>query len=183
MEQLLHREQGLAFFCSDTFDGSMLLPILRNLTAKAAQEWDDYDELYHCTHLIEAARRDPSLHMDFHTMRRDSQVAGIGLMTHGAIRQPLFFPPHLLPQEPQVGLLVFNYFHIAPDARGVGRHWLRDIILPHYRAQGYRAVYVKSSHQQAFSLYHSLGEPIGSYTSKSDNGLYTRSGLMFRIPL
>lgn len=183
MEQLLHQEGTLEFLVSDTFDGTMLSPILQNLLVKAETGWDDYDEVYHCCQLVEAVRRDSTLHMEFHTLRREGHRVGIGLVTSGRIICPLFFPDSLLPAEPVEGLLMFNYFHVAPSERGVGGRWLKDVILPHYAAQGYRAVYVKSSHPKVFSLYGQLGTEVGTYTARSDNGLYVRPGRLFRISL
>lgn len=83
-------------------------------------------------------------------------------MTSGRIIRPLFFPDSLLPAEPGEDLLVFNYFHVAPSERGVEGPWLKDVILPHYAAQGYRAIYVKSSHPKVFSLYSRLGTEAGN---------------------
>ena len=184
MEQLLYREADLELWVSDTFDGAMLAPILCNTLDKAEHgRWDDYDETAHCCRLIEAARRDPGLHMEFHTARRDGRVVGICLATRGRIAQPLFFPAHLLPADLSAAMGVLNYFHIAPDARGFGRRWLRDVILPRFRETGVEQVFVKSSHPRAFSLYRSFGEEAGAYTTQSDNGLHTRQGLMFRITL
>lgn len=183
MERLLGRRGDMEFWCSDTFHPTMLLPILHNLEAKTSEGWDDYNEAYHCCRLIESVRRDPELTMEFHTIRKGGEVLGVSLMTRGNILQPLFFPADLAPQESPDGLLVFNYFHIAPQGRGNGRFWLREILLPHYQKQGFQAVYVKSSHPRSFSLYASLGKQVGAYTSHSDNGLHTRTGVLFRIPL
>lgn len=183
MKQLLRCEGTLEFWVSDTFEGDMLAPIIQNLLLKAEDGWDDYDEVFHCCHLVEIVRHDPSLHMQFHCLRRDGHTVGIGLITGGQVACPLFFPERLIPSEPQMELSVFNYFHIASGARGIGERWLREIILPYCTAQGYRAVYVKSSHPKVFSLYCRLGIEIGSYSSLSDNGLYSRDGKLFRIPL
>lgn len=183
MERLLHEEGTLKFLSSDTFQSAMLAPIIQNLLYKAEHGWDDYDEVFHCCQLVEAARQDPSLHMEFHTLRREDHTVGVGLVTGGAILRPLFFPPELMPAEPQDSLLVFNYFHMAPSERGVGSRWLKEIILPHCAGRGYRALYVKSSHPKVFSLYSRLGKQVGNYASHSDNGLFTRSGKLFRIPL
>ena len=183
MEQLLYHESGLRFVVSDHFEGRMLTPILENLLDKAQSAWDDYDEASRCCRLVEEVRRTPGLHMEFHTARRGEAVAGLALVTSGPVLRPPFFSEGLLPGEPEDGALAFNYFHISPAARGFGEHWLRDIILPRCRAQGFRAVYVKSSHPRAFSLYRRLGTELGSSRSPSDNGLYLRRGLLFRIPL
>lgn len=183
MEHLLHQEGTLEFLVSDTFDAAMLSPIIQNLLVKAEHGWDDYDEVFHCCQLVEAVRREDSLHMEFHTLRRDGRVVGVGLMTGGQVASPLFFPAHLVPPEHLERLWMFNYFHVAPGARGVGGRWLREVILPYCRAQGGRTVYVKSSHPKVFSLYARLGSEVGRYSTHSDNGLFLRPGKLFRIDL
>ncbi|MEA4934848.1 MAG: hypothetical protein VB071_14895 [Lawsonibacter sp.] len=183
MEQLLRQEGTLEFLVSDTFEAAMLSPIIQNLLVKAEHEWDDYDEVYHCCQMVEAVRREDRLRMKFHFLRRNGCVVGVGLMTGGQIVCPLFFPDHLFPPEPREGLFVFNYFHVAPGARGVGSRWLREVILPYCRAQGGRTVYIKSSHPMVFSLYARLGSEVGHYSARSDNGLFERPGTLFRIDL
>lgn len=183
MEQLLHQEGALEFVVSDSFDPAMLSPIIQNLLVKAEHGWDDYDEVFHCCQLVETVRRKDSLSMEFHTLRRDGHVVGVGLMTGGQIACPLFFPAHLVPPEPLEGLRVFNYFHVAPAARGVGGWWLREVILPYCWSQGGRTVFVKSSHPKVFSLYSRLGIEVGCYSARSDNGLFERPGKLFRIDL
>ncbi|MGE4276075.1 MAG: hypothetical protein AB7E30_02725 [Lawsonibacter sp.] len=183
MEHLLRQEGTLEFLVSDTFDGTMLSPMIQNLLVKAENGWDDYDEVFHCCQLVEAVRREARLRMEFHTLRREGRVVGVGLMTGGQITCSLFFPAHLLPPEPREGQLVFNYFHVAPGERGVGSRWLQEVILPYCKAQGNRAVYVKSSHPRVFSLYARLGTEVGSYSAHSDNNLFHRPGKLFRIDL
>ena len=183
MDCLLRGEGELGFWVSDTFSGTLLVPILKNMLVKAEAGWDDYNEAYHCCRLIETVKENPGLTMEFHSLRRGRNVLGVCLVTHGRIEGPLFFPEGFQPPEKPEQILVLNYFHIAPEGRGNGEHWLRDLILPHYREKGYEALYVKSSHPRAFSLYTRLGQPVGEYLSNSDNGLYTRPGKLFRIPL
>lgn len=183
MEHLLHKEGDFQFLITNTFDGKMLIPIIKNLLHKAENEWDDYDEVYHCCHLIETVRKNQNMKMDFHILKKGEDNIGIGLVTHGIIDMPLFFSDTMRTLDAAENFLVFNYFHISHDDRGHGTHWLRDIILPYYQAKGFVAVYIKSSHAKVFSLYNRLGESIGEYESKSDNGLWTRPGKIFRVPL
>ena len=180
---LLCEENDLEFWVADTFSGKMLTPILKNALYKAETAWDDYDEVYHCCHLIESVKRDPKMVMDFHYFSRVQSIVGVGLVTHGLIDVPLFFPDTIQFLEPIDKILIFNYFHIAPEGRGNGEHWLRDIILPYYYGKSFEAFYVKSSHPKVFSLYDRLGQQIGEYSSKSDNGLQIRPGKIFRIPI
>ena len=183
MGQLLCKENELEFWVTDTFSGKMLTPIIKNVLDKAENAWDDYDEVYHCCHLIESVKRDPKMTMDFHYISRGQSIVGVGLVTHGLIDVPLFFPDTVQFSEPIERMLIFNYFHIAPEGRGNGERWLRDIILPYYYGKGFEALYVKSSHPKVFSLYERLGRQIGEYSGQSDNGLLMRPGRIFRIPV
>ena len=178
METCLLREGALEYRVSDEFRGEMLAPVIENLLAKAKSGWDDYDEVYHCAALIHAVERRPDLHMLFHTLYRDGRMAGLCLATRGAVGDPLFFPAGCAPAQP-ARAAVLNCFHIVPRARGVGEHWLRDVILPHCARLGAERVYVKSSHPRAFSLYARLGTEAGAYTACSDNGLFSRPGKLF----
>lgn len=183
MEQLLNEKGGLRYLVSDTFEGSMLVPVIKNILYKAENDWDDYDEVSHCCRLIEAVRKDPDMKMDFHFIKRGEDTIGAGLITYGAIDMQLFFSGAFSFTDPIGNIVIFNYFHIAPEGRGTGEYWLRDIILPHYYGKGFTALYVKSSHPKVFSLYGRLGTVVGEYRGKSDNGLYTRQGKIFRIPI
>lgn len=183
MEHLLRQRNGLDFRVSDTFSGKMLVPIIQNVYEKAENDWDDYDEVYHCCQLIETVKQNPAMTMDFHTIQKEDAVLGIGLVTHGTIDLKHFFPDISIVTDPVEKILVFNYFHVAPEGRGNGESWLRDIIIPHYADKGFLALYVKSSHPRVFSLYGRLGEKIGEYSSRSDNGLYLRPGKIFRVPI
>jgi hypothetical protein len=52
-----------------------------------------------------------------------------------------------------------------------------------YADLGYTAFYLKTSHPKAFPLYERLGPVIANYTIPSDNGLYQRTGRIYRLPL
>lgn len=183
MDCLIKKENELGFWVTDTFSGKMLRPILMNTLYKAETAWDDYDEVFHCCQLIEAVRQNPKMTMEFHYITLKQQLVGIGLVSSGKIDKSLFFPAGFNPPEAMEKILLFNYFHISPEGRGNGEHWLRDIILPSYSGRCYEAFYVKSSHPKVFSLYGRLGLQVGNYSCKSDNGLYIRQGKIFKIPL
>lgn len=183
MEWLLDEKDGLRFTVSDAFAGRMLEPVLENVLDKARGEWDDYDEAYHCTGLVEAVRRGGGMRMDFHCIVRDGAHVGLGLVSYGRLDRGLFFPDSFEVPEALDRILVFNYFHISRGGRGNGERWLREVILPHYAGRGFRALYVKSSHPRVFPLYERLGEPVGEYAGRSDNGLRERRGRIFRVPL
>lgn len=183
MDYLLRKENELEFRVTDTFCSKMLRSIFMNTLYKAETAWDDYDEAFHCCHLIEAVKKKPNITMEFHYIACDQRFVGIGLVSYGAIDNNLFFPAEFNPPEAVDKILIFNYFHISPEGRGNGEHWLRDIILPRYSKKSYEAFYVKSSHPKVFHLYERLGLEVGQYRSESDNGLYLRQGKIFKIPL
>lgn len=183
MKQLLYENKGFNYSVADTFDSNMLVPVIRNLLNKAETEWDDYDEVYHCCRLIESVRKNPTMQMDFHYIKKGQDTIGIALITRGIIDTSLFFPKGFHLADPADSILVLNYFHISTEGRGTGEYWLRDIIIPHYAEKGFISLYVKSSHPKVFSLYGRLGESIASYESESDNGLHHRSGKIFKISL
>lgn len=183
MEWLLHENNEFRYCITDTFEGNMLVPIMKNMLHKAENDWDDYNEMHHCCRFIESVRKNTSVKMDFHYVKRGKDTIGVGFMTYGEISTLTSFPADFTLPSPTENVLVFNYFHVSPEGRGIGEHWLRDIILPYYAEKGFVSVYVKSSHPRVFSLYKRLGERIASYRRESDNGLYHRDGEIFRISL
>lgn len=183
MEWLLDENKEFRYCVADTFESNMLVPIIRNMLYKAENGWDDYNEVYHCCRFIEVIRKNPSAKMNFHYVKKGEDTIGVGLITYGDINTLPSFPVDFHLTSSTDKILLFSYFHVSPEGRGIGEHWLRDIILPYYAGKGFESVYVKSSHPRVFSLYKRLGERVASYKSESDNGLYQREGEIFRISL
>ncbi len=182
MTTVLHRKDGLEFCFSPAFEGRFLLPVLDNIRDKILHgAWDDYNEAYHCSRLIHEFSRTPGLTLDFHTLRREEEILGIAVLTHGAIDPLIYAESGISISDPVDQVVLFNYFHISPAGRGNGSFWLRDLILPFYADQGYTALYLKSSHPRAFPFYDRLGTAIGRYATPSDNGEYRRDGRIYRI--
>ena len=171
------------FSATDHFKSVFLCPVADNVRWKLEHGWDDYNELHHCCRLIHEFQSRPGLVMDFHTMTRGKEHLGIGIVSHGSVDREMYASSGIHFSEAREAILLFNYFHISPEGRGNGEFWLKDVILPWYAAQGFAAMYLKSSHPKAFPLYERLGAAIGSYASKSDNGLFERPGKIFRIPI
>lgn len=146
-------------------------------------EWDDYDEVFHCTRLIETIRAAKKMTLDFHFIRKNQQVIGILLATHGELDYCLFFQEVSQLELKVEEVVIFNYFHVAPEGRGNGEFWLKDIILLYYQRKGRKKGYIKSSHPKVFSLYERLGKKIGTYTAFSNNRLIERQGEIFELPL
>ncbi|MBP3730250.1 MAG: hypothetical protein J6I40_02115 [Mailhella sp.] len=177
--------RGDAHFCiSQDFQGIYLCPIVDNLKDKLVNgSWDDYNEAFHCCRLIHEFRKRPGLQIDFHTMSRGQEYLGLAIMSHGNIDPQLYASSGIHFSEPLEQVLLFNYFHISPFGRGNGYFWLTNVIMPWYAERGFKAIYMKSSHPKAFSLYSRLGTVIGEYTAKSDNGVFDRPGRIFRVAL
>lgn len=183
MEQLLAEEQNLKFLVTDKFASNMLIPIIKNVLHKAETDWDDYNEVYHCCRLIELVRQTANIQMDFHYIKKAQDILGVALVTKGIIDLPMFFPTNISVEDSPQNILILNYFHTETAGRGWGEHWLKSIIFPYYQDKNFLTLYVKSSHPKVFSLYDRLGSSIGIYKSSSDNGLYARSGKIFKINL
>ncbi len=180
--EIIDRRAGFVFGVTAKFEGRFLTPIIENLLVKSRQDWDDYNEVYHCSKLIEKVKARPDITMDFHVLEHDHDCLGIALVSHGKIDSDVFFSDRNIIDERVDLTIVLNYFHIALQARGNGEKWLR-MIMEYYRNKGYRFLFLKSSHPLAFSLYQRLGEPVGQYSGSSDNGLYQRNGRIFKILL
>ncbi|WP_019390972.1 hypothetical protein [Priestia filamentosa] len=181
--KILSKFNSNEFSISSEFNSNYLTPIIKNLLFKAKREWDDYDEVYHCCCLIEEVRTSKHMNMDFHIMKRDGEHLGIALVNRGLLDLNIFFKEPIQVKENIQDILILNYFHICHEGRGNGEKWLRDVIIPYYRNKRYRAIYMKSSHPRAFSMYTRLGSEIGGYISYSDNKLFKREGKVFKIPL
>ncbi len=184
MREILYSEDGWDYGVTDVFDPAMLRPIIENLKYKQEHEWDDYDEVKHAGSLILSVLTHGGMQMDFHFMIKDDTYSGIALCTTGQLDETLFFGSKLpVIKEEEGEYLFFNYFHIAPDSRGHGEMWLRDVIMPYYGMVGYKAMYLKTSHPRSWSLYSRLGRTVGTYTTYSDNKLYKRKGRIYRLPI
>lgn len=183
MDILLYKKDNMEFRVTDKFSSKMLTPIIKNLISKAENNWDDYNEVYHCCNLIESVKKNPKMKMDFHYLLLDDNIVGIALLTYGEIDKDLFFPSEFELLDKIEDIVIFNYFHISNEGRGNGEIWLKDIIFRYYRKKKFKVFYLKSSHKKVFSLYSRLGEEIGEYIGKSDNDLYKRIGKIFKIQL
>lgn len=181
--KVIHNINGINFGVTTEFNSKYLTPIIQNLLFKVENEWDDYNEVYHCRNLIESVKNIKDMNMDFHIMMKDKKYLGIALVSKGNIDYNIFFKEPIPLKENNNDVLIFNYFHISQEGRGNGQLWFKDVIMPYYKSKNFKTMYVKSSHQKVFSLYSRLGEEIGEYTSNSDNQLFVRKGKVFKITL
>lgn len=180
--EIINKINGIIFGISSEFKGEYLAPIIQNLLFKAENEWDDYNEVYHCCKLIDNVKKNENMNMDFHIMKKDEKCIGVALVSSGILDYKTFFNESIQINEENNDILIFNYFHIAQEGRGNGEMWLKNII-QHYKSKNYKAIYLKSSHTKVFSMYNRLGLEVGEYSSCSDNNLFERKGKIFKIIL
>lgn len=173
----LAKDNGFVFMVSHEFKGEFLSPLIDNLKVKYQNNYDDYNEVYHCNKLIHVLAADKDVNVDYHVMYQGPDCVGLALISTGKIDAIKYFDQPLFNKD--AANIVLNYFHVAPNARGNGTNWLKNIILPYYQDKDY--LYVKSSHEKAFSLYERLGQTISSYESMSDNNKFKRNGKIFKI--
>ncbi|NRZ12029.1 hypothetical protein [Clostridium beijerinckii] len=55
--KIISKTNGISFGVSSEFKSEYLAPIIQNLLFKAENEWDDYNEVYHCCKLIENVKK------------------------------------------------------------------------------------------------------------------------------
>ena len=184
MTTVLYQKEDLEFCFSNTFEGRFLIPILDNMKEKITLHgWDDYDEFHHCCKVIHEFSEMPGVVTDFHTLRRGDEQLGMVMITHGSRDPRIYSGSGIAISDPMEQVVLLSYFHIAPGGRGNGTFWLSDLIMPFYADQGYSAIYLKTSHTQAFPLYDRLGAVISHYSFLSDNGKLQRTGRIYRLPL
>jgi hypothetical protein len=51
--KIINSINEIDFGISKEFQSQYLTPIIQNLLFKAENQWDDYDEVYHCNRLIQ----------------------------------------------------------------------------------------------------------------------------------
>ncbi|QNF34761.1 hypothetical protein HUW51_19255 [Adhaeribacter swui] len=179
MEVLLEKE-NYTFILDKQFDYKYLAPIGRYVQWKLEhQHWDDYNELYHATRLVENLLRNPEVWIDSHAILKNNAPAGVILMVGGKIKK--LEDKYPIINEDQS--LLLKYFHIQDKGQGLGSFWLNSIILPYYRALEFKEIYVNSSHPHSFGFYRRIGSLINTYQQPSDNNRYTREGSCFKVNL
>lgn len=171
--------QENAKFAVDTaFDFRYLSPVGQYVQWKLDyNHWDDYNELYHASKLVEDLKKHTDVWFDTHCLFRDNIIIGVLLIVGGNLKK-LETKYDIKDQS-----LLLKYFHIVDKGNGYGSFWLKSVILPHYKQKGYQHIFVNSSHPDSFPFYNRLGSPIANYEQMSDNRLYKREGSCFRINL
>jgi hypothetical protein len=179
MEALLEKENK-KFILEKKFNIRNLAPVGSYVQWKLENEnWDDYNELYHATRLTENLQKDSDVWFETHSLLKNDSVVGVLLIVGGKIKK--LERKYQIENERQS--LLLKYFHIVDKGQGLGSFWLSSVIIPHYRAKGFRQIYVNSSHKNSFRFYSRFGSLIGTYEQVSDNNLYKREGSCYKISL
>ncbi|QZY54550.1 hypothetical protein [Crassaminicella profunda] len=181
--EVLKKINDLEFKVVEGFNIKYLEPIVLNMLWKMKNNWDDYNEVYHCCQLMESIQKTDDAWIHTHMMKKREEVVGVVFIEGGKIDFNHYLKVKINNEVINENNVMLNYFHIAPDARGNGYKWLSQMIIPHYKNKGIKNIFLKSSHEKSFSLYRRLGSEIGCYTTKSDNQLYTREGKVFQIKI
>ena len=181
--ELLKKNDSLEYFVEKGFSPKYLEPIAKNVLWKIRNKWDDYNEVSHCCKFIESVRESRDIWIETHFIKNDSKILGVIFVTGGKVDLNQLFKLNLPYQFQEGKSIIISYFHIIPEARGVGEEWLRNVVIPYYREKGIEEIFIKSSHLKAFSLYARLGKEIETYTTQSDNRLYSRKGKIFLMKI
>lgn len=178
--EVLHQRDNEKFTVDRTVNYKYLSPIGDFVQWKLENEhWDDYNELYHVTRLIEDIKKEQGIWIEIHSIIRNEDVMGVLLILGGEIKA---FESKYEIEKENLSLLL-KYFHVVDKGKGFGSYWLKSVVFPHYRERGYQQIYVNSSHQDSFPFYERLGSLITAYQQISDNRLYLREGNCFLIRL
>lgn len=177
---LLSHHGDLKFFVDTGFDIKYLAPVQKYVQWKLENnQWDDYNELFHASRLIESLKAAPNVWFDTHLLYKNDVLIGVLFIVGGKIAGL----EKTFNIENESRSLLLKYFHIQEKGNGYGSLWLTSAIIPHYREKGFKQIYVNSSHKESFPFYSRLGEKIAEYKQQSDNSKSTRIGNSFCIPL
>ncbi|MDR7131634.1 hypothetical protein J2X69_003998 [Algoriphagus sp. 4150] len=177
---VLKKTDKLTFSFSKSFDIKFLAPISSYVDWKLSNGyWDDYNELFHVAKLVDSLLNNPELWFDTHTIIKNNIVVGVLLIVGGKISK-MENKYEIIDEKHS---LLLKYFHVVEKGKGIGSHWIKNVIIPYYKNQGYNQIYVNSSHPKSFSFYRNFGKLIATYEQNSDNKLFKRTGECFKIEL
>lgn len=148
--------------------------------------YDDWNELEHTTKWIEKILKSINENsrdtLDIYYLEDNENIIGVIFCLSGGDNLQNFL------KESNINLTndkvaQLSCFHIIKSYRGIGKKWLENEILKDLQEQGFKKIYIKSSHNKALGLYDKLGTKVGNYIGISDNGLYQRIGYIYEIKL
>ncbi len=177
---LLAEKEDIKFKIDTSFDIRYLSPVQKFVQWKLENnEWDDYNELYHASKLIERLKTQENIWLDTHLLFKKETITGVVLIVRGEIKKL----ENKYSIEDQEHSLLLKYFHIVEKGKGLGSFWLKSVIIPYYKGNGFTQIYLNSTHPDSFPFYKRLGTVIFQYEQPCDNNLYKRLGNSFLIKL
>ncbi len=175
---LLAEKEDLRFLVDTNFDIKYLSPVQKYVQWKLENnKWDDYNELYQASKMIERLKTQENIWMETHLLLKNEAITGVLLIVGGEIKKL----ENKYSVEDQEHSLLLKYFHIVDKGKGLGSYWLKSVILPYYEGKGFRQIYLNSTHPDSFPFYKRLGSVISQYEQPSDNNLFKRLGNSFLI--
>lgn len=174
--KVLQEIDNIKFTLNQNFNYSLLTPVGDYVNWKISNDqWDDYNELFHVSKLIESLSQNLDLWFDTHNIIKNNKIIAVLLIVGGNIKRIEG------KYELEEHSLLLKYLHIIEKGKGLGSYWLQNIIIPYYKKQGFKQIYVNSSHQKSFPFYKKFGTSIASYEQMSDNNKFKRKGECFKI--
>lgn len=115
-------------------------------------------------------------------IKDNKKVIGIVFSVTGYSVEKLI-DKHLIKGNENKSACQLTCFHIDKNYRGIGKDFLENYVFEDLKNRKIDIVFIKSSHNKAFSLYERLGEKIGVYFSLSEHQLYRRQGNIYKVQL
>ncbi len=171
------KQDDLSFNSYSEFEERFYYPIQFYVNWKQQNDWDDYNELTHSLSFIRQIIREKSWYK-IHTIEKENEIKGVMTLVSAENADSELFE-HFDMEE----TILLKYFHILEKGAGLGSHWLKSVIMPHYYEKGYKNIIVSSSHPKSFNFYRKMGEELKTFTKPSDNKKFQRTCKTFLIPL
>lgn len=148
--------------------------------------YDDWNELEHTTKWLEkilkSIKKNNGDILDIYYLEDKGNIIGVIFSLSGNDNLKKFLHQNnIVLKNEKVAQL--SCFHIVKSYRGIGQKWLVNEVLNDLQEQGFKKIYLKSSHNKALRLYDKIGTRIGNYIGISDHELYQRYGYIYRIDL
>ncbi len=164
-----------------------LYPVRQYINEKFTDNmYDDWNELEHSVKWIKESLKSINENsgdiLNIYCLYDKGNIIGVVFILSGSDNIFKFISENNIDSNNQK-IAQLSCFHILKDYRGIGRSFLKDVILKDLKKCGLKEVYVKSSHNKALNLYDKLGTVVGNYISISDHQLYQRYGYIYKIDL
>ena len=105
---LLAEKEDIKFQMDTSFDIRYLTPVHKFVQWKLENnKWDDYNELYHASKLIERLKTQENIWLDTHLLFKNEAISGVVLIVRGEIKNL----ENKYSIEDQEDSLLLKYFH------------------------------------------------------------------------